>query len=53
MDLANKADELEANPSLALEALLVGVNSPRKGARSIDSLINSIGGEIFGTQSLT
>ena len=50
MDLANKADELVENPSLALEALLVGVNSPFEGAqRSVDSLINSIGGEIFGS----
>lgn len=48
-DLANKADELVEDPSLALEALLVGVNSPFEGAqRSVDSLINSIGGEIFG-----
>ena len=49
MDLADKADAMVDNPSLALEALLVGVNAPFEGAqRSVDSLINAMGGQYFG-----
>lgn len=49
MDLADKADAMVDDPSLALEALLVGVNAPFEGAqRSIDSLINAMGGQFFG-----
>ena len=49
MDLADKADAMVDDPSLALEALLVGVNAPFEGAqRSVDSLINAMGGQFFG-----
>ena len=49
MDLADKADAMVDNPSLALEALLVGVNAPFEGAqRSVDSLMNALGGQYFG-----
>jgi len=47
--LADKADEMLGDPSLALESVLVGINAPIPGAqRSIDSIMNAMGGEYFG-----
>jgi hypothetical protein len=49
MAMAKEADDMVGNPSLALEALLVGVNAPFQNAqRSVDSLMNAIGGQYFG-----
>ena len=49
MDLIQRADEMTGDPSLGLEAALVGVNAPFEGAaRSVDSitgaLVNSYAG---------
>lgn len=47
--LADKADKMLGDPSLALESVLVGINAPIPGAqRSIDSIMNAMGGEYFG-----
>lgn len=49
MELADRADKATSNPSLGLEGALVGVNAPFAGAqRSVDSLMNALGGEYFG-----
>ena len=56
MALAERADEMTGDPSLGLEAALVGVNAPFEGAtRSVDSitgaLVNSYaGGMIAGSK---
>ena len=43
MDLARRADEATNDPSLGVEAALVGVNAPFEGAgRSVDALTNAI-----------
>jgi len=52
MALAERADEMTGNPSLGLEAALVGVNAPFEGAsRSVDSingaLVNSYAGGLI------
>lgn len=47
--LVNAADEATGNPSLGLEAALVGVNAPFDGAqRSVDSLTNGLVNEYAG-----
>lgn len=52
MALVERADQMTGNPSLGLEAALVGVNAPFEGAsRSVDSitgaLVNSYGGGLI------
>ena len=43
MALTERANEMTGNPSLGLEAALVGVNAPFEGAtRSVDSLTNGV-----------
>ena len=43
MALAERADEMTGDPSLGLEAALVGVNAPFEGAsRSVDSINNAL-----------
>jgi hypothetical protein len=43
MELSERADQATDNPSLGVEAALVGVNAPFEGAgRSIDALTNAI-----------
>jgi len=47
--LIEAADEMTDNPSLGVEAALVGVNAPFDGAqRSVDSLTNGLMGEYAG-----
>lgn len=47
--MVNAADEMTGDPSLGLEAALVGVNAPFDGAqRSVDSLTNGLMGEYAG-----
>ena len=47
--LVNAADEATGDPSLGLEAALVGVNAPFEGAqRSVDSLTNGLMNEYTG-----
>ena len=49
LELADRADKAVNDPSLGLEAALVGVNAGFEGAlRSVDSLMNSLGGQYFG-----
>ena len=49
IELAEEADKMLQDPSLALESVLVGINAPIPGAqRSIDSMINAMGGEYLG-----
>ena len=49
MELSERADQATNNPSLGIEAALVGVNAPFEGAgRSVDSVTNAIVKEYLG-----
>lgn len=49
LSMIEAADEMTDNPSLGMEAALVGVNAPFDGAqRSVDSLTNGLVGEYAG-----